>query len=176
MTRISWLAKTRRALVGTTVFTMLASCGGDPAPRAASPTQGGQTQETIVQAGIAITPGFVRTPSKGAPATAGYLSLTASLDDTLLKVSTEAASSVELHTMTMQEGVMRMRPLPQIDLPAGQTVALAPGGLHLMIMQPDQSLVAAGTVEITLTFENAGDITVALPVQRTAGGDAHAHH
>lgn len=139
---------------------LIAACGG------------GKVENTAE--GITIDPGFVRTPSVGAPATAGYLSLTSSADDVLISASVDGASVTEIHTMTMNDGVMQMRRLEQLALPAGETVELAPGGYHLMIMNPDAAMAERETVNVTLTFSNAAPVTVELPVQRSA--PQHGNH
>lgn len=130
----------------------LTACGGKP--------------ETT--ADLTIEPGFIRTPSVGAPATAGYLTITSPADDVLVGVRMADVGAVELHTMMISGDVMKMRKIDQLVLPAGTPVALAPGGNHLMIMQPGDSLVDGETAEITLILENAGDVTVSLPVSRAA--------
>ncbi len=120
------------------------------------------------ETGVSIEPGFVRTPSAGAPATAGYLTITSAEDDRLLRVATDLARTVEIHTVENNNGVMAMRPVDGIDLPAGEAVALAPGGYHLMIMGPAAEMATAETVTVTLTFEKAGSQVIELPVRRTA--------
>jgi copper(I)-binding protein len=64
-----------------------------------------------------------------------------------------------------------------LAIPAGETVTLAPGGYHLMFMELDGALEAGGSVDVTLTFERAGEVTLSMPVRARdgAGGD-HAHH
>jgi copper(I)-binding protein len=71
---------------------------------------------------------------------------------------------------------MRMRPVPAIDLPAGQAVQLAPGGLHLMLIGLTQALNQGGRVPVTLVFERAGEVEVQLAVEGAgARGPAHRH-
>lgn len=148
MARYPFFAKVAAASLAL----LLAACGGGGT---SAPAQG-----------VAIEPGFVRTPSIGAPTTAGYLIITSAEDDRLIGARSEAAASVEIHTMSMDNGTMRMRPLEALDLPAGEQVALQPGGDHLMLMSPSDELAEAGHTEIILVFEKAGEIPVTLPVQR----------
>lgn len=85
--------------------------------------------------------------------------------DTLLGVATDVAEVVELHTVERDGDVMRMRPVPQIDIPAGGTTALEPGGLHVMLIGLRRDLQAGETVQLTLTFANAGEVVVEAPVR-----------
>ena len=101
-------------------------------------------------------------------------------DDRLLSVQTTAAQRVEIHEMRHVDGVARMRELDQgLVLPAAQTVVLAPGGYHLMFVQPVQPLVAGGRVEATLVFEKAGPVEVSFEVRAPgarSGHEAAPHH
>lgn len=115
----------------------------------------------------------------GANATgAGFLTIrnTGATPDRLLSASSPIAGRVELHTMSMDGGVMRMRPVEAIPVPAGGTVQLAPGGLHIMLVGLAQPLVQGGRAPLTLRFERAGEVRVELAVQ-AAGARApqHAH-
>jgi len=84
---------------------------------------------------------------------------------------------VELHTMTMDGDVMRMREVEGgIELPAGETVELAPGGLHIMFMGLESPFVEGETVPVTLTFEGGETIDLELPVvPRQMEGNGHSH-
>jgi copper(I)-binding protein len=65
---------------------------------------------------------------------AAYLTIVSPTTDRLTAASSPVAKKVELHTMSMEGGVMRMRPLAAMDIPAGQTVTLSPGGTHIMLL------------------------------------------
>ncbi|WP_027255774.1 copper chaperone PCu(A)C [Leisingera aquimarina] len=96
---------------------------------------------------------------------AGYLSLTSETGDRLLSVSSPVAGEVMLHAVESGEnGVSRMVHLDALDLPEGETVTLAPGDMHLMLMQLTQKLEEGTNFPLTLTFETAGEITVEVPV------------
>jgi uncharacterized protein YcnI/copper(I)-binding protein len=96
-------------------------------------------------------------------------------DDRLISAESPAAGRVELHEMTMENDVMKMRKLNDgIVIPAGETVALTSGGLHLMFMDVAEPFAAGQTVPVTLTFEKAGKVEYMLPVG-AAGGAAHKH-
>ncbi len=90
--------------------------------------------------------------------------------DRLLSASSPAAIAVELHTMSMDGEVMKMRQVEAIEVPAGKTVELKPGGLHLMFMGLKAPLKAGSTVPLTLKFEKAGELSVTVPVAQQAPG------
>ena len=90
--------------------------------------------------------------------------------DRLLSASSPAATSVELHTMSMEGDVMKMRQVEVIELPAGKAVELKPGGLHLMFMGLKAPLKAGATLPLTLKFEKAGELTVSVPVTNQPPG------
>lgn len=100
--------------------------------------------------------------------------------DKLVAAATPAAAKVELHTHVMDGGVMRMREVEGgIDLPAGATVALAPGGLHVMLLGLAQPLKEGEMVPMTLTFRDAGTVAVKVKVESvgfTGAGAAHHGH
>lgn len=94
--------------------------------------------------------------------------------DRLLGASTPAAQAVELHSMQMDGNVMRMRQVEAIELPAGGSVALAPGGLHLMLMGLKAPLKAGDRLPLVLRLERAGELRTELRVSPTAPGGAAA--
>ena len=85
------------------------------------------------------------------------------------RVAAGVARSVELHTMSMQGDVMRMRQLEAIELPAGQTIELKPGGVHLMLIGLKAPLKAGASFPMTLRFEKAGEVVVQVPVNAPVG-------
>ena len=84
--------------------------------------------------------------------------------DALLAVSTPRSGKAEVHTTSMKDGVMSMGPAGPVEIPAGSNVLLAPGGLHIMMMKLKKALIKGKTVEITLSFERSGKITVTAPI------------
>jgi len=88
--------------------------------------------------------------------------------DRLLAASSSAAGMVQLHSMAMDGNVMKMREVEAIELPAGKTVELKPGGLHIMLMGLKAPLKAGSSVPLTLKFEKAGAVTVNLTVATQA--------
>jgi len=96
---------------------------------------------------------------------AAYLTLRSDADDRLLSATTPVADHVMIHASeTGADAVTRMIHLDVLDLPAGQTVRFAPGGMHLMLMDLADKLAEGERFPLTLTFERAGAITVEVPV------------
>jgi copper(I)-binding protein len=85
--------------------------------------------------------------------------------DRLVKAACDAAGSTELHTAAMVNGVMQMRPVEAIDVPATGVATLAPGGFHVMLIGLKQDLKAGDSVKVTLTFERFGPLTIIAPVR-----------
>jgi periplasmic copper chaperone A len=83
------------------------------------------------------------------------MQLTAAQDSKLISVSSSAVPVVEVHEMGMEGGVMKMRAIPSLALPAGKTVALKPGGYHVMLMDLKQAMKAGDVVPLSLVVENA---------------------
>ena len=99
---------------------------------------------------------------------AAYMTITnsSSQADALFSVSTLAATSVEIHeTTTDASGMTGMHPVDRINVPAGGTVTLEPGGFHLMIMGLTTPLEVGSTLELDLVFERAGKVVVQAEVR-----------
>jgi copper(I)-binding protein len=106
---------------------------------------------------------------------AAYVTITSPTADRLVSASTPVAKKAELHTMSMQGMVMKMRPISGVDIPAGQPVNLKPGGEHIMLMGLNQPLREGQSFPLTLDFEKAGPHTVTVTVEKAgAKGPAPA--
>jgi periplasmic copper chaperone A len=107
---------------------------------------------------------------------AAYLTIVSPTADRLTAVSSPVAKKAELHTMSMEGGVMRMRPLPAIDIPAGQTVTLSPGGMHIMLLGLTRPLNQGQSFPLTLSFDRAGPRQVTVVIEKAGavgpGGQA----
>ncbi|HYF44510.1 MAG TPA: copper chaperone PCu(A)C [Ramlibacter sp.] len=125
---------------------------------------------------------WVRASVPGQRGTGGFMRITAREATQLVGVASPAAGVAEVHEMKMDGDVMRMRALPALDLPAGRTVELKPGGLHLMLQELRNPLQAGQTVPLTLVFRNArgveSRVQMQAPVAVHAPGaaPAAAHH
>ena len=94
-----------------------------------------------------------------------YVTLTSPANDALIGGSSPVAGRVEVHEMRMEDTIMRMRELPDgLTLPAGQAVALTPGGFHIMLLDLKQPLVAGQTVPVQLRFRTAPPLDLQLKV------------
>lgn len=131
---------------------------------------------------IKIDHPWSRATVAGIPNGAAYFVLenNGDADDRLLSASSSVAKTVELHTHIKDGEVMRMRQVENIEIPAGQTVALQPGGLHVMLLGLNEPLADGTQFSMTLEFEQAGTVEVDVVVQLMTGGkgghDDHQHH
>jgi periplasmic copper chaperone A len=85
-------------------------------------------------------------------------------DDLLVGADTPAALDVEVHLTEVIDGRATMSVLEEVALPAGETVRFRPGGLHLMLVVPDETVVVGGTFDLTLRFDRSGELTVPVEV------------
>jgi copper(I)-binding protein len=118
-------------------------------------------------AAVKIDKAWARPTVAGQTAGGAFLTLTSPAADRLVGASTPAAERVELHSMKMEGDTMRMRQVEAIELPAGRAVTLGPGGLHLMFMGLRAPLKAGEKVPLTLRFEKAGEVKIAVPISAT---------
>ncbi len=88
-----------------------------------------------------------------------------SVADRLVGVETAIARMASIHTMRMEQGVMKMRPLKTLDIPPGASVQLRPGGIHVMLMGLHAPLTQGQTIPVTLRFERAGKIPIEATVE-----------
>jgi len=114
---------------------------------------------------VEVSDAVCRPTPNGRDLTGCYMTLTATTDDRLVSVSTDAAGMAEIHEMSTEGGVMTMGEMAGgLPLPAGQATALQPGDNHIMLMQVVAPLADGDTVELSLTFEDAAPITVTARV------------
>lgn len=117
---------------------------------------------------VTVSDAHVRAVPPGQPNSASFMTLSNNSDTNHAVVG--AASSVskvaELHTHTMTDGMMRMRRIDQIDLPANGSVTLQPGGLHVMMIGLERELVPGEEVAITLMFEDGSNTRFDAPVRK----------
>ena len=121
---------------------------------------------------IEIDHPFTIVPPRGASVAAGYMTRvnTGSTPDRLVSASAQAASKVDIHEMTMTNGVMKMRPVQDgIEVKPGQTVELKSGSNHLMLTGLKQPLKLGDKIKGTLTFEKAGPVDIEYSVEGMRG-------
>lgn len=120
---------------------------------------------------------YARATAPGQPNGGAYLSLNnAGGDDRLLSAQAGVAGRTELHSMSMEGNVMRMRRVEGIAVPAGGFVALKPGGLHVMLLGLKAPLKEGEKFPMTLRFEKAGEISVTVNVEAPGADHSGAAH
>ncbi len=128
-----------------------------------------------------VSDAWVRPMPPGARVGGGYVEIHNAGETTrrLLGAESPRASSMEIHTMTEVDGVMRMRRLPDgIEIPAGAKISLKPGAEHLMFFNPEPAFAEGETIPVTLRFDGDASIQVEFAVADLSGkpADPHAHH
>ena len=123
---------------------------------------------------------WARATPGGAKVGGGYVKIVnhGTEPDRLVGGSFERADRLEVHEMSVKDGVMQMRPLSSgLEIKPGETVELKPGGFHLMLLDLKAPLKEGDKVDATLTFEKAGTVKVYFSVSPigAAGGEAPAH-
>ena len=126
---------------------------------------------------VTVKEAWIRGIASGQRATGAFMELTSPTDATLVSVATPAAKTAEIHTMSMDNGVMKMRQMDSLAVPAGKPVELKPGGYHVMLLELTQPLADGSTVPLTLTFSDAAGKrttqTVNAVVRPLTGGHKH---
>jgi copper(I)-binding protein len=151
---VSW---TSFALASALLFIVAACSSGS-----------GAASASVAPAGPTVSDAWVRPPMGPDRPAAGYMTITdpGGEADALVSVSSPIATSVEIHETTADaSGMMAMHPIERIDIPAGGSAKLEPGGYHLMLMGVTKMPAVGETVELTLTFEKAGDVVVQAEVR-----------
>lgn len=124
--------------------------------------------QASVEEGLAVEDAWVRPSPMAQGNGAGYMVITNNTgqDDALLGAGADFAETVEIHeTVAMEGDMMGMQPVERIDIPAGESVSLEPGGYHVMFIGVAEALREGDTVTLTLNFENAGEISIEAPVR-----------
>ena len=139
--------------------------------------------EDIKAGDLVISQAWSRATPNGAKIAGGYLTIEnrGAAPDRLIGGSGDIAGKVEVHEMSMNNGVMTMRPLDKgLAIEPGKTVKLAPGGYHLMMFDLKGPLKQGEKVPVTLQFEKAGNVNLSLDVQgvgaQAPGGMDHSGH
>jgi copper(I)-binding protein len=130
---------------------------------------------------VTVRDPWVRATVPQQTATGAFMQLQSAQDASLVEVRSPVARVVELHEMAMEQGVMKMRAVQRIEIPAGKGIELKPGGYHVMMMGLKQQMKEGETVPITLVVEGKDGkrqtIEVKAPVQplqsSSGGGMQH---
>ena len=128
---------------------------------------------------VTVKDAWIRGTVQGQSATGAFMELTGKSNARLVGAASPAAKAVEVHNMKVENGVMKMFPVDGVDLPAGKTVKLAPGGYHVMLMGLQKPLNAGDQVPLRLTFELSNKkretIEFAVEVRDLKGQPAQPH-
>ena len=114
---------------------------------------------------VEVQDAWVRATVAQQKSTGAFMRLTAKDDSRVVAAQSPVAGVVEVHEMAMEKDVMRMRAVPALALPAGQTVELKPGGYHVMLMDLKAPVKAGEVVPLTLTLESTGGQRSTLEVK-----------
>ena len=125
---------------------------------------------------ITVDHPYARATAAGQPTGGGFMQIdNAGPADRLVSARAAVSATVELHEMKMEGDVMRMRQVDGIALPAGKSVALKPGGYHVMFIGLKAPLKAGDSFPMTLKFEKAGEVTVEMKVEVPGAMDGMKH-
>ena len=128
---------------------------------------------------VTVKDAWIRGTVQAQKATGAFMTLTSKAPARLVGASSPAAGVVEIHNMKMENGVMRMFPVSGVDVPAGQSVKLAPGGYHVMMTGLRKPLAAGEKVPLILTFEMADrkreTVKLSVEVRDLTGAAKHGH-
>jgi len=131
---------------------------------------------TLYAQTVEVKDAWVRTSVPGQKATGAFMKLTSKEGAKLVGAASPVAGVVEVHEMKMEGDVMKMRAVPALDLPAGKTVELKPGGYHVMLLDLKTALKKDSTVPLTLVFKDARGVQsrmeLKVPVAVSAPGAA----
>ena len=134
--------------------------------------------QTAHAAGIEVRNAWARAPAPGQSTAGIYMDIVSADGAALVGVKSVLAKRAELHSTSMQDGVMRMRAVERIELPAKRKVSLAPGGQHVMLIDMVRALRDGEKLPLELILEDTGGARSTLRVDatvRAAGAAAHPH-
>ena len=135
-------------------------------------------------AGVEISNAWAKATVPGQPVAGAFVELKAKKSVRLVAVESPAAKRGEIHEMSHDGGVMRMRAMKSVKLPAGKKVTFSPGGMHFMLFDPARPLSAGSTILLTLSFRMPDGKIVKQTVEAevrsieaaAGGGDAYEGH
>ena len=134
-----------------------------------------QPSATAIAAPV-VSQSWIKTTIPGSAVSAAYMQIKSAAPFKLIKAESSAAGIVEIHDMKMNAGVMEMKALDAINVPANKAVALKPGGMHVMLMNVKKPINKGDKIPMTLTFEGANKKTVLVTLELVARESAAAGH
>ena len=139
-------------------------------------SQAASAQSAATPSPVTVSNAWAKTTVPGGKVSAAYMDIKSSAPVKLLKAETSIAGNVEIHNMSMNDGVMEMKAVEAIDVPANKTVSLKPGGYHVMLMMLAASINQGDSVPIKLTFEGADKKPFTVDVKAKAKESSSADH
>ncbi len=168
------MSYTLKVTVMSALLLLTAACNADNASKGTAATE------------VKIENAYIRAVPPGQPNSAAFMTLinSSAKPHSIKSASSPVAATVELHTHTNNNGVMEMRQIPQMDIPAKGTTELKPGGLHIMLIGLKQNLKAGEQAKVNLQFADGSSTTVTAPIQEVTppagmmgmGGMGHMAH
>lgn len=119
---------------------------------------------------VKVDNAWARATVPGQQVGGAYMDITSSVPAKLVAVDSPVAGAVEIHSMAMKNGVMEMRKLDGLDLPAHKTVKLTPGGFHIMLRNLKQPLKAGESIPLTLTVQEGNGTAAKVQVEAAVRG------
>ena len=119
---------------------------------------------------------WIKATIPGSNVSAAYLRIKSAKTVKLVKAETAVANIAELHSMNMKDGVMEMKAELAFNVPAGKTIELKPGGMHIMLMQVAKPIKAGDKVPLVLTFEGTDKKPIIVKLDVTAQDKAATAH
>lgn len=128
---------------------------------------------------VQVSAAYAREVPPGQANSAAYMVLhnAGTEEESLVGAETPVAKKAELHTHRLEDGMMKMREVEEIEIPAGGTVTLKPGGLHIMLIGLHHQLTSGEEISLKLIFEDGEHQTIKVPVRSIDdAGEAEYHH
>jgi hypothetical protein len=147
-----------KATMMSVLLVFTAACGADNAAKGTAAAE------------VKVENAYIRAVPPGQPNSAAFLTLVnnSAKAHSVKSATSPVAATVELHTHTNNNGVMEMRQVPQIDIPANGKTELKPGGLHIMLIGLKQPLKAGEKANVSLQFEDGSNTTVSAAIQEVS--------
>ena len=149
----------------------LAACSAAPSAQAAGEAVATAEPATATACALHLQDAWARMPPGGMPMHGGFVRIGNPCDRTatITGASSRSYGSVEMHETRIENGVSRKRKVPSLVVPARGEIVLAPGGLHLMLMQPAADLAPGGTVEVTFELDDGSRVPARFELRGPAG-------
>lgn len=134
---------------------------------------------SALAADLTVEAPWVRGTVSGQKASGAFMELKSARGGFIVGAASPVAAVTEIHEMKVEDGVMKMRAVPRLAVPAGQTVSLSPGGYHIMLLNLGKQLVSGESIPISLRFEGADgaveNVEVSAEVRDLTAGHQHDH-